>query len=124
MREKTILIVDDEPVWVKLLCRLFKYYGYTVIAAYSCAEGLEALRLNRVDCAILDFNLPDGSGAVICAAIRARDSGIKTPVIIFTFDPGAENCLLGPYGADMVVLKNKPILELHGLVASLFKAGS
>jgi CheY-like chemotaxis protein len=123
MREKTILIVDDEPVWVKLLCRLFKHYGCTVVSACSCSEGLEVLRLNRVDCAILDFNLVDGSGAVICAAIRVRDCGIKTPVIIFTFDQGAESCLSGPLGADIVVSKDKPLSELYSLVANFFKAG-
>jgi len=57
MDEKTILIVDDESVWLRLLSRVFRHCGYTVVQASSCAGGLEALRNNKVDCALLDFNL-------------------------------------------------------------------
>ena len=121
MTVKTILIVDDEAIWVKLLSRLFSYYGYTVVAASSCMQGLEALRQNRVDCAVLDFNLQDGSGAAICAAIREKGSGAKTPVIIFSADPDAEVCLSGIHRADMVIFKDTSLTELPRVLASLFQ---
>jgi len=122
MQKKSVLIVDDEPIWLKLLSRLLVSYGYEVVPASSCAEGLAALRVNRVDCAVLDFNLGDGTGATICAAIRERDSGIKTPVIILTSDPLAGNCLLGPQRADEVLLKDSPLSEIPELLTRLFKS--
>jgi two-component system OmpR family response regulator len=120
MPEKTILIVDDEPIWLKLLSRLFKYHGYAVLAASSCAEGLDKLRESDIDCALLDFNLGDGCGAVICAAIREKDAGPKTPVIIFSADPAAEACLTGTHRADLVIFKDTSISELPVALARLF----
>jgi len=120
MPKKTILIVDDEAIWLRLLSRLFKYYGYTVLAASSCAEGLAALRSSRVDCALVDFNLGDGTGAAICAAIREKDAGPKTPVIIFSADPQAEVCLSGPHRADRVIFKDTSLAELPAVLAGLF----
>lgn len=124
MRAKTILIVEDEAVWRRLLGLLFRERGYTVIQAASCAEGLEALRRYKIDCAIVDFNLGDSSGDIVCAAIRERDSGLKTPVIFFTADPGAADYMSGPHRADMLVFKDRPVLELPGLMASLFQPAS
>jgi DNA-binding response OmpR family regulator len=120
MRGKTILIVDDEAVWRKLLARLFGGCGYAVMQAASCDAGLRALRTGRFDCAIVDFNLGDGTGDVICAALRERDGGMKTPVIMLTGDPEAANFMGGPHRADMLVFKSRPVIELPSLMASLF----
>jgi len=124
MRTKTILIVEDEAVWRRLLGLLFRERGYTVIQAASCAEGLEALRRYKIDCAIVDFNLGDSRGDIVCAAIRERDSGLKTPVIFFTADPGAAEYMSGPHRADMLVFKDRPVMELPGLMSSLFQAAA
>jgi len=120
MAEKKILIVDDEAVWRKLLCRLFRGHGYAVLQAASCKAALQKLTTTKVDCAILDYNLPDGTGGMICAAIREMDSGFKTPVIMFTADRDAAEYMFGPHRADMLVFKDRPILALPGLMASLF----
>ncbi|OGR65846.1 MAG: hypothetical protein A2X31_00670 [Elusimicrobia bacterium GWB2_63_22] len=103
---------------------LFRERGYTVIQAASCAEGLEALRRYKIDCAIVDFNLGDSRGDIVCAAIRERDSGLKTPVIFFTADPGAAEYMSGPHRADMLVFKDRPVMELPGLMSSLFQAAA
>lgn len=121
MGEKKILIVDDEVVWRKLLYRLFKGQGYAVLQAASCKTALEKLKADKVDCAIVDYNLPDGTGEMICAAIREMDSGFKTPVIMFTADRAAAEYMFGPHRADMLVFKDRPLLALPGLMASLFK---
>ncbi|OGR51370.1 MAG: hypothetical protein A2049_01540 [Elusimicrobia bacterium GWA2_62_23] len=120
MQGKSILIVDDENVWRRLLSRLFAGQGYAVLQASSCKSALQKLRTSRVDCAILDYNLPDGTGETICAAIREMDSGFKTPVIMFTADRAAAEYMFGPHRADMLVFKDRPILALPGLMASLF----
>lgn len=120
MGERKILIVDDEDVWRRLLCRLFAGQGYAVLQASSCKTALQKLKTTRVDCAILDYKLPDGTGDMICAAIREMDSGFKTPVIMFTADRTAAEYMFGPHRADMLVFKDRPILALPGLMASLF----
>ena len=120
MRAKTILIVDDEEIWLRTLARLFLERGYRVVQAASCAAALNALKTCEIDCALVDFNLGDAKGDLVCAAIRERDSGMRTPVIFFTADPEAGRYMSGPHRADMLVFKDNPILELPGLMASLF----
>lgn len=121
MMGKTILIVEDEGVWRKLLARLFGGCGYNVVLAESCQAAFKALRSSRVDCAILDFDLGDGNGEEVCMAIREKDGGRKTPVILFTGDHRAAEYMFGPYRADMLVFKDRPLLALPGLMDSLFK---
>jgi len=117
---KKILVVDDEPVWRRILRGLLTYHGYEVIIAASCEEGLTAVKQNSIDGAVVDFDLKDGWGDLICAAIREKDSGIKTPVILFTADPAAEAFLVGPHRANLVVYKDSPLKELPGILKKLF----
>jgi DNA-binding response OmpR family regulator len=120
MRGKTILIVDDEEQWLRILARLFRERGYEVLSAGSCAAALALLRTSRVDCAIVDFNLGDADGSLVCAAIRERDKEIKKPVIMITGDPEAARCMCGSNRPDMLVFKDQPISVLPPLMASLF----
>lgn len=117
MTQQTILVVDDEPQWLQLIPRVFKSHGYNVLTATSCAGALETLNSNRPDCAILDFNLSDGDAAVVCAAIRARKDA-RIPVVIFSSDPAAEECL-AKRQADKFLLKTAPLEELFSVVNEL-----
>lgn len=118
MTQQTILVVDDEPQWLQLIPRVLKSHGYNVLTATSCAGALEALKSNRPDCAILDFNLSDGDAAGVCAAIRARKD-TRIPVVIFSSDPAAEECLGKKHQADKFILKTAPLEELCAVVNEL-----
>lgn len=120
MNNRTILIVDDESVWLRLLRRLFIYHGYSVVTASSCAEGVAAAGRVRPDCAILDFNLGDGTAEAVCDAVRSGRQHGKPPVIIFSFDPAAAGCLVGESRADILVAKDTPLGRLPGLMDMLF----
>ncbi len=119
MDRKKILLIDDEHVWLGLLRKFFRYYGYDVVGASSCAEGLQMLKLHQPDCIILDFNLKDGDANVICAEVRGNSGIPHTPIIIFTGDPAAKACLTGGHRADKMQLKNEPLANLLSLVGGL-----
>lgn len=118
MTQQTILVVDDEPQWLQLISRVFKSHGYHVLTAPSCAGALETLKSSRPDCAILDFNLSDGDATGVCAAIRARKD-TRIPVVIFSSDPSAEECLEKKHKADRFILKTTPLEELCAVVNEL-----
>lgn len=117
---RKILVVDDEPIWRRVLQGLLSYHGYDVIMAGSCAEGLAAVKDFSIDGAVVDFDLKDGWGDLVCAAIREKDCGIKTPVILFTADPAAEDFLVGPHRANLVVYKDAPLQDLPVQLEKLF----
>lgn len=66
-----LLVVDDEPDNLELLCRLFQRSGYEVFPA---ANGRDALRLAtelKPDLVLLDVMLPDLNGREVCRRIKS-----------------------------------------------------
>ncbi len=117
----TVLIVDDDSLWHGLLGRLFTCHGYALLAATSCATAIETAKLGKPDCIVLDFNLGDGDATTVCAAIRAQE-GHKIPIIIFSSDPGAEECVSRDRLADKFILKNSPLEKLLAAVDEIMTA--
>ena len=65
-----LLIVDDEPDNLELLCRLFQNHGCEV---FSAANGLDGLRMAgelKPDLLLLDVMLPDLNGREVCRRIK------------------------------------------------------
>ena len=75
MRNRSVLIVEDDRVEREALTLLLKRLGYQTSPVGSVAAGLA--RLDGQDCAILDMDLPDGLGTHVLGADpnrRATDS--------------------------------------------------
>jgi CheY-like chemotaxis protein len=67
----TVLIVDDDPVVLRVLSGVLSRAGYEVVPAASMVEALRAAR--RVpDVCLLDLRLPDGNGLDLAAALSRR----------------------------------------------------
>ena len=62
MKNKKVLIIDDEEDFGFLMSEFFSKRGYTVFVASSIAEGLQILENKNPDFIFLDNNLPDGLG--------------------------------------------------------------
>lgn len=99
-----ILVVDDEKKIAAVLKAYLEQDGFAVITA---ADGLEALRLARLeepDLIILDLMLPNLSGEEVCH--RLRQEGSRIPVIMLTAKTALEDRVYGlGLGADDYVLK-------------------
>ena len=61
-RERTLLLVDDEPNIVSSLKRLFRRDGYRIVTANSGAEGLERMAEYEVDVVLSDQRMPGMTG--------------------------------------------------------------
>ena len=68
--KRTILVVDDAPMFREMESLFLCRYGRVVTAATG-AEALEAARRERPDVVVLDFHLPDIDGETLCRQIRA-----------------------------------------------------
>lgn len=71
-----ILLVEDHANTREVLSRLLKRQGHTVLSAESVAEALHVADENKLDIAISDLGLPDGSGLDLMPKLRSR-YGIK-----------------------------------------------
>ncbi|WP_175518388.1 EAL domain-containing protein [Paracidovorax wautersii] len=61
-RERTLLLVDDEPNIVSALRRLFRREGYRIATAGSGAEGLQRMAEYEVDVVLSDQRMPGMTG--------------------------------------------------------------
>ena len=73
--KRTILVVDDAPMFREIESLFLCRYGRVVTAA-SGAEALEAVRREQPDVVVLDFHLPDIDSETLCR--RIMEAALKT----------------------------------------------
>ncbi len=79
--QKQILIVDDEPVWLKVLGQLLQTKGYTVKEAASGADALNTLKSYEPDLILLDVRMPDMNGFDLLDHIKKLPKLAAKPVV-------------------------------------------
>jgi DNA-binding response OmpR family regulator len=83
-RNETILLIEDNPVFLKVIKRRFETDGYRVIAADDGLIGLRLARKLDPDLIVLDLMLPYLDGHKVCRLLKFDRNLRKTPVVIFT----------------------------------------
>jgi voltage-gated potassium channel len=117
-----IVIIDDNPVIVRLYTRLLQKSGFYPISALDGREGLETIIREKPQAAIIDFMLPIMSGIDICSHVRASDIGGDMRLVLYTSDTNPETKKKAlAAGADDVVLKGPDASELIDTVVKLLK---
>ncbi len=82
-----VLLVEEDEMIRALGAELLEQHGYDVVQAASLAEArqrIEAVSVERLDMAIIDLGLPDGSGAQLARPLRDRRPGL--PILILSGD--------------------------------------
>jgi DNA-binding NtrC family response regulator len=68
----SILIIDDEPDILELLCRILLMDDYNCLVAESSEEGLKIMSSEEVDVVICDYVMPGDSGTDFLKTVRAQ----------------------------------------------------
>lgn len=115
-----ILLVDDNPDLLALLCDQLRGAGYTHIAtADGCRAAQAAFDANCPELMILDVNLPDGDGFSLFRALRAK---ADVPALflsardadadrLFGLGLGADDYLTKPFLMQELLLRVQHILQ-------------
>jgi CheY-like chemotaxis protein len=74
-RPAAALLVDDEPALTENLAEALASSGYDVLVSRTATEALSQRR--RLEAAVVDYRLPDGSGIELARRLRARDPSIQ-----------------------------------------------
>ncbi len=80
---KHILIIDDDPIMLRLIKTELKD-TYNVATAISGKIGLNFLKKKKTDLILLDYEMPEENGAVVLEKIRMSDELKDIPVIFLT----------------------------------------
>lgn len=118
---KSILIVDDNMLFLKGLARIFAKSGWTVVTRATGNEALEQVQQQDFDVILLDYQMPDMDGIETVRRIRAfRGKTRDTPVIGISIDDDpqlAKACREA--GMDDFVTKHAPSHVIEGAVMAL-----
>jgi len=82
MAEKTILIIDDDPVIVKYLEKLFNNNGYGTILAYDGLEADDIVKEITPDLITLDLDMPKEWGTRFYRKFTKKKECKNIPVIV------------------------------------------
>lgn len=82
--QKSILLIDDEPAFLKTLGVKLEWEGYKVITATDGKEGLELASSLHPDLIILDILMPVMDGIQVLEKLRQNDWGKDVPVMMLT----------------------------------------
>jgi len=102
----TILLVDDDTEFTEVACTIIEFLGHEVLTAATLQEARDWLTKETFDHVLLDFMLPDGSGAHLFNEI---DALAKQPrVTLITGHPSVKEVIKGLCGPNIDYLV-KPI---------------
>ncbi|HZQ80069.1 MAG TPA: response regulator [Acidimicrobiia bacterium] len=120
MAPATVLVVDDDPVILKLLEVNFEMEGFEVVRAADGFEGLERARAVRPDIVVLDVMMPRMTGYEVAKALREDEDTAHIPIIFVTARAQSTDVERGmELGVDDYVTKPFDPLDLIARVNAL-----
>ncbi|MEY2448999.1 MAG: hypothetical protein QOH79_2475 [Acidimicrobiaceae bacterium] len=118
-----MLVVDDDPVILKLLEVNFEMEGFTVLVARDGEEGIEVARADQPDLIVSDIMMPKVSGLELVSALKADPSTSEIPIILLSAKAQNADVRSGlDAGADDYVTKPFEPLDLVDRVNRLLEA--
>ena len=102
-RLRTVLVVDDDPAILKVLCAELDAAGYQTMPAADGAEALMIADNTTPDVIVTDLAMPRRDGFAVIAGVRRTS---QTPIIVLSVRGGESDKVRAlDLGADDYVTK-------------------
>jgi CheY-like chemotaxis protein len=103
-----ILVIDDEPLILRMMDKLLVDYGYDVRTCHMWPSVANVIREHQPDLVLLDYNMPGLRGDEICTILKRQTLG-STKIVLFSSEPESDLVrIVGECGADGYIKKNRP----------------
>jgi len=128
----TVLVVDDEEVWLGMLSQFLQGKGFNVLSATNGPSALALLAQDQIDLVLLDFLMPEMDGLEVLDKIRHDYSRAALPVIMATaktssrdivtaLRKGANDYLTKPFDFPVVLARVETQMSLKRSVDEISK---
>jgi DNA-binding response OmpR family regulator len=115
-----ILIIEDEPALRQSMQDYLSHHGFVCEAAGDFFSGLEKVREFEYDCAVVDINLPRGSGLDLVRELKEIKA--RTGIIIISARAVLEDKLQGlELGSDDYLTKPFHLSELNARIHAILR---
>ena len=81
---KKILVVDDDPIVLKLVEEVLKLNGFDVVTAKDGLDCMVMVKKEKPDLIVLDIMMPEINGYDVCRNLKFDDGYKNIPIIILT----------------------------------------
>lgn len=106
MSRSKIVVIEDEPDIIEVMCYNLQREGYQVASTKRGDEGLELVRNQSPALVLLDLMLPGVDGLSLCQQIKADPITRSTPIIIVSAKGEESDIVIGlGLGADDYMIK-------------------
>jgi CheY-like chemotaxis protein len=123
--ELRILVVEDNPVNLKLARNVLRSRGYRVVEAESGEAALDYLRRETVDLILMDIQLPGMDGLEVTRRIKQAPATADLPIIALTAHAGeADHQRALEAGCDGYITKPIRLAQFPGQVESFLLANA
>jgi len=117
-----ILVIDDEPLYHKMIAHALEAAKYQIDFASNGAEGLEKAKTTKPDLVITDVMMPDMDGYEVTRLLRRQPQFAHIPILVLTAQSGLQNKLKSfEAGADDHLTKPFEPEELAARLAALLR---
>ena len=132
LKDRRILVVDDEERMVRFIRLNLEHDGFRVIEAFNGSQAIEQIRSNLPDLVLLDVMMPDIDGFEVLRIVREVNS---VPIIMLTakgeeddrvrgLELGADDYITKPFSPRELVSRVRAVLRrtegtsstAHGLI--------
>ena len=115
---RTVLIVEDNALNLKLFSDLLEYHGYTLTTTTLGRAAVDLAREHKPDLILLDIQLPDITGMEVAEQLKAGEETHAIPIIAVTaFAMSGDRAKVMASGCDDYLAKPFNVQEFLSIVA-------
>lgn len=123
----TVLVVDDTPVTLRLLCSILQGANFRILTAGGSEEALQLIKTQTPDIILLDAMMPGMNGFSLCRRLKQSDKYSDIPVIFITslsqqedimegFNAGGNDYIVKPFNRQELLARVRNHLHLYDML--------
>lgn len=121
-----VLLVDDDPIQLKLTRIYFEQTGFEVVTANSAAGALRTARATHPDIIVSDVLMPDVDGFQLCLEVRRDPLIAGLPVVLLSawYQTEGDRELAHRVGANALMVRTHDLDQVGALVYETLTGGA